>query len=1200
MALKNLTSDLSDYFKKKDPPKPTGRFQQPDRTMSDLDVHGKLETYKRPEIQNDVAGNPIIPTNFDQPDTHKRYTDNFESRLVRLASVDITKTQLEGRFESSPVKVTEVPTSGNNETSTVDPQQTNPQGRNDSSTVVIPDLDPTGRFTVSGIDPLISVLKGRFETSNVEPIESILEGRHAKIDTNGNNLPSIIEIKNTTTFGIQNPDEEGPAIFQYGKTVVMDSFGVPGLVSINEANTFLDYNGRIPSTANSMYSNITSLQPTPKFFPLPEYSILNGNMGHGTRRSAVDTVDTLTVDGIEVGNTIIHDHVTESDLAYSLSIPSIDQPLRGISYLIDPTTELFDVVKNLYDTSYINGLIGYVDPDGVTQYSLSNILGAPETQPDTYMDGLVPIPANYTIPFNSTDSNSVVFNFGYDIITNAILSNQGQTFTVPSSTTSPYADVTITGLHTGNIDTLFQNDSSKAGLDMVQTFVVDGQDTLTPISTVTITGIKNSFDQSTLDNSQVISTSLFGGKTYEQIGILDPTLIEEAISLETQIEDGIFSFSPNMMQNFSAGGEEGSNYIGIEGEAYTHPGLGAQYSHIGIYQSAFGTDSTPGDANVGDSTAIAYDENNHLTPGVLKQFTTNQTNPINYLQTNASNNLEFISEELQAQLSRTAGGVYIHRLGAYGMDTTVSNPTISQAVRDDLPKLYGNGAAEYGVPLGSKPLEIQTNYDASILPIGERYGDFVAKSIRSGEVESWAESAFPMLAGRNISSAKMGVDELKKMMKRKGGKNYRVWETHNSYTLQGNRGLHKGLEHFGIAAGGSSIADGWFPEVTNMISNGNSTSNKYYSVLGYPGLMVAGAMASAGSMMHVDFRALINDPLAGFYGEATIANYPVNNLFARGGSYNQGKPGLMRRDYRQPTSKVAPYGGDAITQQTISGTNIESFEKDYGDLIKFYIKDPIGGKMLRFRSYITAINDSLGASWTGVKYIGRPSNLYLYEGASDRKLSFNLKVAALSRYDVQMMWTKINYLSSLCYPHVSPSGQMIGPVVGLTLGDWFNDEPGFFDSINITVDTSSPWEINLEDERYGSAADGVGGQLLDSFKSGGIQGALNTGLNKVKDLAKGTLLNKSIDTKGKQVAQLPHVVDITLGFTSMASANRKVGGDMFGAINPDGSWIHGETGLPKKSAMDRLMGGLGLGGAAGAFAKSGAGKFLTGIAGGKF
>ena len=66
MALKNLTSDLSDYFKK-EPSKPTGRFQQPDRTMSELDVHGKLETYQRPEIKKDVSGNPIIATNFDQP-----------------------------------------------------------------------------------------------------------------------------------------------------------------------------------------------------------------------------------------------------------------------------------------------------------------------------------------------------------------------------------------------------------------------------------------------------------------------------------------------------------------------------------------------------------------------------------------------------------------------------------------------------------------------------------------------------------------------------------------------------------------------------------------------------------------------------------------------------------------------------------------------------------------------------------------------------------------------------------------------------------------------------------------------------------------------------------------------------------------------------------------------------------------------------
>jgi len=344
----------------------------------------------------------------------------------------------------------------------------------------------------------------------------------------------------------------------------------------------------------------------------------------------------------------------------------------------------------------------------------------------------------------------------------------------------------------------------------------------------------------------------------------------------------------------------------------------------------------------------------------------------------------------------------------------------------------------------------------------------------------------------------------------------------------------------------------------------------------------------------VDFRALINDPLAQFYGESTISNYSVHGLYALGGSYQQGKPGLMRRDYRQPTTTTKPYGGDAITQQPISGQSIHSLDKEWGDLIKFYIKDPIGGNVLRFRAYITAINDSLGSSWQSVKYIGRPNPFYIYEGAGDRKLSFSLKVAALSRYDVVGMWKKINYLTSLCYPHQNSNRQMIGPVVGLTLGDWFYNEPGFFDSVNITVDASAPWEVNFEDHRFKRKT--LGGQMVDSFFKGGLSGAVNTGLTKLKDTVMGTLANKAIDDKGQQVAQLPHVIDITLGFTSMASAGRKVGGPMFGMWNKDMKWTTNlkDKSYPKKSLLDSITGG-----SAGSFADSTAGKVLSGVLGGR-
>ena len=146
------------------------------------------------------------------------------------------------------------------------------------------------------------------------------------------------------------------------------------------------------------------------------------------------------------------------------------------------------------------------------------------------------------------------------------------------------------------------------------------------------------------------------------------------------------------------------------------------------------------------------------------------------------------------------------------------------------------------------------------------------------------------------------------------------------------------------------------------------------------------------------------------------------------------------------------------------------------------------------------------------------------------------------------------------------------------------------------MDQTTPWDINIEDNRY---AGSFGEQLLNDAIAGGIKGAFNTGLNKLKDKVKNKVLNKPLDDGGKQVAQLPHVIDITLGFTSMATANRRVGGDMFGCwVNQGGqlAWVtnpSGNFGFPKRSVLDRVFGKEG-----GGFAKSTGGKLLNKALGG--
>ena len=139
------------------------------------------------------------------------------------------------------------------------------------------------------------------------------------------------------------------------------------------------------------------------------------------------------------------------------------------------------------------------------------------------------------------------------------------------------------------------------------------------------------------------------------------------------------------------------------------------------------------------------------------------------------------------------------------------------------------------------------------------------------------------------------------------------------------------------------------------------------------------------------------------------------------------------------------------------------------DFIKFYIKDVVGNKMIQFPAYLTDITDNSSGEFSPTRYIGRADQVYVYSGYT-RNISFGFKVAALNRADVNSMWNKIDDLKGLVLPKYSTDViqndnelRPIAPFVELTLGDLFNNQPGYFSSVNVTIPQNSTWEIdNLE------------------------------------------------------------------------------------------------------------------------------------------
>ena len=74
------------------------------------------------------------------------------------------------------------------------------------------------------------------------------------------------------------------------------------------------------------------------------------------------------------------------------------------------------------------------------------------------------------------------------------------------------------------------------------------------------------------------------------------------------------------------------------------------------------------------------------------------------------------------------------------------------------------------------------------------------------------------------------------------------------------------------------------------------------------------------------------------------------------------------------------------------------------------------------------------------------------------------------------MWEKINYLVGLCYPNwtdspYSTSNQsltMVSPITNLTIGDVYNETPGYLGNVSVNIQDNTTWEIeqNLELPQY--------------------------------------------------------------------------------------------------------------------------------------
>ena len=153
----------------------------------------------------------------------------------------------------------------------------------------------------------------------------------------------------------------------------------------------------------------------------------------------------------------------------------------------------------------------------------------------------------------------------------------------------------------------------------------------------------------------------------------------------------------------------------------------------------------------------------------------------------------------------------------------------------------------------------------------------------------------------------------------------------------------------------------------------------------------------------------------------------------------------------------------------------------------FYFKDLRDDTYIIFRGYISGLTENVSPSWTPQNYIGRSEPTWIYESA-ERNISFTLGLFAGNKGELQMIYKKLNKLTSLCYPEYKsdklfPSSEemnaatdteneqrvdikgkirMKPPLTKFRMGELFGNSKqemtGFIKSISYTYPDNSPWE----------------------------------------------------------------------------------------------------------------------------------------------
>jgi hypothetical protein len=186
--------------------------------------------------------------------------------------------------------------------------------------------------------------------------------------------------------------------------------------------------------------------------------------------------------------------------------------------------------------------------------------------------------------------------------------------------------------------------------------------------------------------------------------------------------------------------------------------------------------------------------------------------------------------------------------------------------------------------------------------------------------------------------------------------------------------------------------------------------------------------------------------------------------------------GLGRGDVGLSSTYPENNSGDLFTNiNPIDNINNLTLKDAYGEYgvekvegggsgMPFYFKDMRTNAYIMFRAYVEGLTENIAPAYAVHNYIGRSEPVYTYE-RGEREISFTLKLFAQTKEELNMIYKKMERLTSLCYPQYQDDdygNRMKPPFTRFRYGELFgkmNKElMGYIKSVSYSYEQSSPYE----------------------------------------------------------------------------------------------------------------------------------------------